>query len=770
MTYKCPNCYGALKYNAALDKMECEYCGSIQTVPTLDNEKKINLFTRANRLRSSCEFDKAAGVYESIVAEFQEEAEAYWGLILCKFGIEYVDDPKTGKKVPTCHRSSFDSVLDDPNFDMVMEYSDSISRAIYRDEAKAIEELRKGIIEVSAKEEPYDIFICYKETDPMGERTIDSVIAQDVYDALTEKGYKVFFSRLTLEDKLGQEYEPYIFAALNSAKVMLAFGTDYEYYNAVWVKNEWSRFLSLIEKGEKKTLIPCYKGIDAYDMPKEFARLQAQDMGKIGAIQDLVRGVGKILGPKTQDNKVIQTETIVSSGIMQTENLLKRMFIFLEDRNWESADEYSEKVLDLDPENAEAYLGKLMVNLKVIKREKLGEQDKTFDSNEYYQKVIRYGDEQLKGEVSGYDKVIKERINSRIYQEALEVSNQKNNRITELKRAIELLNTIIDYKDSKQLIEKYEKELEDEETKKVYQSAFELMKNADNEDKLDKAAKQFASIPNYLDSAKKVDECQQLKIELRYQNAVRKQNMFGILNLKDAINLFEQLGEYKDSKERVGQCKETIDRINNEKIYTDAIQLKKMNSIQSLNDAIKLFEKIPKYKDSNTKIEECRKKIDEMHKMDENSAKSYVKREKKKILRNIIIVVCILLTGYVIIKYLQYGRNSQLRDFRLSEVGDEVKFGTYNSSDGRYSRGLSWDILEISGTKYYIRLDAYETEHLLEGRLWNESNIGDALKDNVNFNNLERKVIIESGVIESEDYDGYKRVCPVLWVDISKVK
>ena len=163
--FKCKMCGGTLEINENATTAECEYCGSIQTVPTLDNEKKINLFTRANRLRSSCEFDKAAGVYESIVAEFQEEAEAYWGLILCKFGIEYVDDPKTGKKVPTCHRSSFDSVLDDPNFDMVMEYSDSISRAIYRDEAKAIEELRKGIIEVSAKEEPYDIFICYKETD-----------------------------------------------------------------------------------------------------------------------------------------------------------------------------------------------------------------------------------------------------------------------------------------------------------------------------------------------------------------------------------------------------------------------------------------------------------------------------------------------------------------------------------------------------------------------------------------------------------------------------
>ena len=147
-------------------------------------------------------------------------------------------------------------------------------KEMYREKAKEIDRIQQSILEVAAQEDPYDIFICYKETAENGDRTIDSVIAQDVYDELTAKGYRVFFSRITLEDKLGQEYEPYIFAALNSAKVMLAFGTDYEYYNAVWVKNEWSRFLQLIAKGEKKTLIPCYKNIDAYDMPKEFAKLQ----------------------------------------------------------------------------------------------------------------------------------------------------------------------------------------------------------------------------------------------------------------------------------------------------------------------------------------------------------------------------------------------------------------------------------------------------------------------------------------------------------------
>lgn len=354
--FKCKMCGGNLEVQEGMTVCECEYCGSIQTVPQLDDEKKINLFTRANRLRSACEFDKASGVYESIVSEFPEEAEAYWGLVLCQYGIEYVDDPKTGKKIPTCHRSSFDSIMDDPNFEMVLEYSDPTSRAVYRDEAKAIEGLRTSIIEVSSKEDPYDIFICYKETDPMGERTIDSVIAQDVYDALTEKGYKVFFSRITLEDKLGQEYEPYIFAALNSAKVMLAFGTDYEYYNAVWVKNEWSRFLSLIEKGAKKTLIPCFKGIDAYDMPKEFARLQAQDMGKVGAIQDLLRGIGKILGT---NNKPVGNSF---SGSVSAEGtaLVQRGNMALEDGDFEGAKTYFERALDTNPSDARAYLGKFL--------------------------------------------------------------------------------------------------------------------------------------------------------------------------------------------------------------------------------------------------------------------------------------------------------------------------------------------------------------------------------------------------------------------------
>lgn len=316
---RCKMCGGDLHIQDGRTVAICEYCGTKQTVPTADNEKKMTLFSRANRLRFNCDFDQAASLYETIVTEFPDEAEAYWGLVLCKYGIEYVDDPATGKKIPTCHRTSFDNVMDDGNFEIVIKKADILARQVYLDEGQKIENLRKDILTVSSKEKPYDIFISYKEKDENGERTIDSVLAQDIYDQLTAKGYRVFFSRISLEDKLGQEYEPYIFAALYSAKIMLVIGADYEHFNAVWVKNEWKRYLQLMTRDHTKVLIPCYKDIDAYDLPKEFQKLQAQDLGKVGATQDLLRGIDKICGRATEQIKQDGTnnyQPIIQEGML----------------------------------------------------------------------------------------------------------------------------------------------------------------------------------------------------------------------------------------------------------------------------------------------------------------------------------------------------------------------------------------------------------------------------------------------------------------------
>ena len=370
---KCKMCGGDLQIVEGSSVCECEYCGSKQTVPTADNEKKMTLFTRANRLLRNCEFDKASGAFETIVAEFPEEAEAYWGLCLCRYGIEYVDDPVTAKKIPTCHRTVSSSIMDDSDFDMACENADAIARRLYREEAKAIDRIQQGILSIVSKEEPYDVFICYKELDEDGARTEDSVLAQEIYESLTAKGLKVFFSRITLESKLGEEYEPYIYAALLSAKVMLAVGTSYENFDAVWVKNEWARFLSMMKTDPAKKLIPCFKGIDAYDMPREFKNFLAQDLGKLGWQQDLTRGVMKICGKgETIPGKPEVKDAGISVLNAQTDALLKRGYMMLEDGEYEKADEFFEKVLNNDAECSQAYWGKALAMARVSDAEKYG--------------------------------------------------------------------------------------------------------------------------------------------------------------------------------------------------------------------------------------------------------------------------------------------------------------------------------------------------------------------------------------------------------------
>ncbi|MBR4720709.1 MAG: TIR domain-containing protein [Clostridia bacterium] len=403
--FKCKMCGGELAVADNSNICVCDYCGTKQTVPSARDEILSNLFNRANNLRLRSEFDKAQELYEKIVAENPNEAEAYWGLVLCKYGIEYVEDPATKTRIPTCHRTQLQSILADGDYKSAIANADVEQKAIYEEEAGRIDEIQKDILKIVHNEKPFDVFICYKETDENGKRTLDSSIANDIYHQLTQEGFKVFYAAITLEDKLGQEYEPYIFAALNSAKTMLVLGTKPEYFTAVWVRNEWSRFMKLMQNDRSKLLIPCYRDMDAYDLPEEFAHLQAQDMGKIGFINDIVRGIKKV----TDEPKTEKKTAVVNDGNANIIALKKRGFMALEDGEWDKADGYFDDALNIDAEDAECYLGKLMAELQVRKREDLRNCKEPFENSRNYQKAIRFGDEKLKREMAEYIEGINQR-------------------------------------------------------------------------------------------------------------------------------------------------------------------------------------------------------------------------------------------------------------------------------------------------------------------------------------------------------------------------
>ena len=508
--FKCKMCGGTIEFEPGATVGVCEYCGTKQTLPKLDDDRRVNLYDRANHFRRNNEFDKAAGIYEQILTEDTADAEAYWSLVLCRYGIEYVEDPATKKRVPTVNRAQFTSVFDDDNYKSALQYADSLQRTIYEEEANAINEIQKGILAISQKEEPFDVFICYKETDNNGRRTPDSVLANDLYHQLVNEGFKVFFSRITLEDKLGTAYEPYIFAALNSAKVMVVLGTKPEHFNAVWVKNEWSRYLALVKQsGGKKVLIPAYRDMDPYDLPEEFSHLQAQDMSKLGFMQDLIRGIKKIVqadAPKaTVKETVVVTQTNASVA-----PLLERAFLFLEDGKWQDANIYCEKVLDIDPKNAEAYLGKLMADLRVRTRKQLADCAEPFNDRENYGKVIRFGDEKLETEMRGYIAHINERRNNDIYNSAVLAMNAANTE-SACKAAADTFKTISGFKDADALAGQCLENAEDCRKDAIYASAKAKMTD-DKTNSYAAAIREFGKISGWKDADEQVNVCQR-KIE-----------------------------------------------------------------------------------------------------------------------------------------------------------------------------------------------------------------------------------------------------------------
>ena len=94
---------------------------------------------------------------------------------------------------------------------------------------------------------------------------------------------------------------------------------------------------------------------------------------------------------------------------MKKELLQRKKRTFLRFGKSEHANEYCEKVIDNDPECAEAYLGKLMVELKVQKREQLRGIKKSFEKNANYQKAVKFGDKFLRDELEKYTSEIEAR-------------------------------------------------------------------------------------------------------------------------------------------------------------------------------------------------------------------------------------------------------------------------------------------------------------------------------------------------------------------------
>lgn len=296
MANVCKTCGGPV--NRVGNYYVCEYCRNKWEI---DSGNDVHAVDRANAwsaLRDG-DFEKAAELFENIIVKEANNHEAYWGRALALAGIVYVTDMNENKKVPTCNNITEDSFINNKDVKNAISLAPFDISAGYKQQAEYIEKVRIEWLEKASKEPAYDVFISFKDSDRENgiERTQDSIDAQDLYNALVAEGYKVFFSRISLRDKIAEQYEPYIYNAIKTAKVMIVFGEKAEYFSSVWIKNEWSRFKTRIEKGEKhkNSLVVVYKNMNPGDLPVVLKSRQCLNASDMTFLSDLNRHIKRVV-------------------------------------------------------------------------------------------------------------------------------------------------------------------------------------------------------------------------------------------------------------------------------------------------------------------------------------------------------------------------------------------------------------------------------------------------------------------------------------------
>ena len=198
---------------------------------------------------------------------------------------------------------------------------------------------------------------------------------------------------------------------------------------------------------------------------------------------------------------------------VETDALVKRAFLFLEDEEFDEAERYIEQALRQDPENSFAYLGKLMTELKVHNADELSSNSSCLKEHKLFQRALKFANDEEK-----------------IQLERCLETNEKNH---EAQKQADM--------------------------ERKYVQALDMMKTINSSTRAQNILNLLVSIAPYKDTEALIQEVSQKKkdieiLEEKYAEAWSAKRELDRLNLTDieeinrVAGMFEALGDYKDCK------------------------------------------------------------------------------------------------------------------------------------------------------------------------------------------------------------------------------
>lgn len=273
--------------------------------------------------------------------------------------------------------------------------------------------------------------------------------------------------------------------------------------------------------------------------------------------------------PIIQAPPVIQAPPTMEKVNVTSDNfnsILDRIDLFLEDQEWDRAIAYCESALDFAPKSADVYLKYLLADLKFTSFEKLVNSGVSYENNEYYQKALRFSDENLIKKLNDSISKIKE----------IEIRDKFDNLS---KFAAEALLTI-DYKDRKAVIEDFSEACNSLASKEFVEECLsELPQFCEDmcsviEKRIEEVLNddQFENAISCLDYLKNCPKAVEMK--MNYQNYWQKTVEESLENWKNYSNVVSIINELK----------EKLDQKTNSMNDAKAMERHARTSLESLHD------------------------------------------------------------------------------------------------------------------------------------------------------------------------------------------
>ena len=291
----CRTCGEPLDINRAVNGvLRCAVCDSCFTLPKMDaSQKMLNFLSQGEHDLDTGKFDDAYTAFNKAAELDSTEPEAYFGMALAEFKIQYLKDEVNNRLQPVCHEMSDKDFGDSANFLKATRYATEPQRAEYERKAEEINYIKNEFHKIEKTGVKYDCFICVKVSAEDGGRTRDYKAADDIYFELKEKGYKPFFSERELIGITGADYEARILYALKSSECMLVICFDEAYLHTKWVKNEYSRFLKLVNDEEKESdsIALVFGDRPVEKLPGKKGKIQGIALNSLTAMERIVQFV-----------------------------------------------------------------------------------------------------------------------------------------------------------------------------------------------------------------------------------------------------------------------------------------------------------------------------------------------------------------------------------------------------------------------------------------------------------------------------------------------